>query len=143
MSSAKASLIEHLAGIPLFSACSKRELNQLSGLTSELTVPSGRVLVKQGAVGYELFVIADGVATVSIDGKAIAELKSGDVFGELSLLDKGARSAQVQSETQCTLIILTQREFDQALETIPGLSTKVLRNLAMRLRNTNKLLVHD
>lgn len=137
----KDSVLEHLAAIPLFSSCSKKQLNEVRGLLDEVSVPAGRVLVKEGSTGYECFIIVSGHAEVRIGDDVISRFGPGDYFGELSLLDKRPRSATVQATTDCTVMVLSQREFARALDVVPGLALKILENLALRLREANRRAV--
>jgi CRP-like cAMP-binding protein len=131
-------VLEHLAAIPLFRACTDKQLKQVRGMLDEVTVPAGKVLVKEGSTGYECFIIVSGHAEVSIGDEVISRFSEGEYFGELALLDKRPRSATVTATTDCTVMVLSQREFAKALDTVPGLTAKVLENLAIRLREANR-----
>ena len=130
--------LEHLAGIPLFAGCTKKELQHLRSLCDEIDVPPGKVLTKQGSVGYECFVIVSGTASVSIDDQVVTSLGPGAYFGELSLLDRQPRSATVTALSPMTVLVMGPREFSGALDTVPGLAHKLLGGLARRLRETNQ-----
>ena len=138
----KDSTLEHLARIPLFADCSKKELRHLRSLCDEIDVPAGKVLTKQGSVAYECFVIVDGTAAVSIDDYVVTTLGAGSYFGELALLDKQPRSATVTAVSPMTVLVRGPREFSGALDTVPGLAHKLLGVLARRLRETNQRLQH-
>jgi len=137
----KTSHIEHLANVPLFSSLSRKDLTVLAKLCDEITVPAGKVLVKQGTVGYECFVIVEGEADVHRDGRGVTTLGPGAYFGELALLDKGPRTATVTALTDLTVIVMGPREFTTALSSIPGLSTKLMASLARRIRETDARFV--
>ena len=64
--------------IPLFSECSRAELEAVAAVTDELRLAAGRVLMRQGTVGRELLVLVDGEVTVAHDGETIAVRGSGD-----------------------------------------------------------------
>ena len=130
--------LEHIARIPLFADCTKKELQHLRSLCDEIDVAAGKVLTKQGSVGYECFVIVSGTAAVSIDDQVVTSLGAGAYFGELALLDKQPRSATVTAITPMTVLVMGPREFSSALETVPGLAHKLLGGLARRLRETNQ-----
>lgn len=135
--------LAHLAQIPLFANCSKKELQHLRSLCDELDVAAEKVLTKQGSVGYECFVIVSGTASVAIDGQVVTTIGPGGYFGELALLDKQPRSATVTAVTPMTVLVMGPREFMSAVETVPGLAAKLLAGLARRLRETNvKVLQH-
>jgi CRP/FNR family transcriptional regulator, cyclic AMP receptor protein len=133
-----ASVLDHIANVPLFSNCSRKQLQQLRGQMTESSADAGKVVVKQGSTGYECFIIVSGHATVSIDDHVISRLGPGDYFGELALLDRRPRSATVTATTDISMLVLTQREFAKSLEIVPGLSLKLLENLAIRLREANR-----
>lgn len=127
--------LDHLANVPLFSSCSKKELQLLGQLCDETTIKEGKVLVKQGSVGYECYVIVEGEAKVERNERVITTIGPGSYFGELALLDKGPRSATVSALTDMTVLVMGPREFATALDRIPGLSMKVMSGLARRLRD--------
>lgn len=126
--------IDLLRGIPLFTACSKRDLSRIASLVDEIEVPRGKVLIRQGEPGRECFVIAAGKARAVVRGRRSVTLRPGAVFGEISLLDQGPRSATVTADTDMHLLVLGSREFYSLLDTVPGVAERIMRALAMRLR---------
>ena len=131
----KINYLDHLANVPLFSSCSRKELQLLGQLCDETTIKEGKVLERQGTVGYECYVIVEGEAKVERNDRVITTMGPGAYFGELALLDKGPRSATVQALTDMTVLVMGPREFATALDRIPGLSTKIMAGLARRLRD--------
>jgi CRP/FNR family transcriptional regulator, cyclic AMP receptor protein len=119
--------------VPLFSSCSKRDLQRISQLSDEVNVSAGRVIIEQGRAGHEFFLILEGVAVVRRNNRKVATLGPDDHFGELALLDKGPRNATVVADTDMRLLVVGQREFLGLLDHVPGLSQKILRPLASRL----------
>ena len=93
-----------LRTIWLFSGCTASELRTIRSSLDELTVPPGKVLVEEGAIGREFFIIVSGKAVVRRGGQKIATLGPGAYFGELALLDRRPRSATVVSETELSLL---------------------------------------
>jgi len=128
------SAVPDLAEVPLFSACSKKDLQLLSKRTERVHVPAGKVLVREGAAGAEFFVILDGEAEVSRHGRRVATLGPGDFFGDLALLDRAPRNATVTAKTEMELAVLGQREFAAMIDEVPGFAHKLLSGLAHRLR---------
>jgi len=123
-----------LAEVPLFSACSRKELQIVARQTERLHAEPGRVLVREGAAGAEFFVIISGTAVVSRHGQAVATLGPGDYFGDLALLDRAPRNATVTARTAMELAVLGQREFAAMIDEVPGFAHKLLSGLAHRLR---------
>jgi len=126
--------IEHLSRVPLFSACSKRDLALVARRAEDVRVEAGKVLVTEGEAGHEFFVIVSGNARVARRGKRVASLGPGSAFGELALLDKAPRNATVVAETPMELVVLGQREFAGIIDEVPGFARKLLTGMALRLR---------
>ena len=125
--------VETLATVPLFSACSRKELQMVAKSADHLTVAPGNVVVTQGAAGSEFFVILDGRARVERHGREVNALGPGEFFGDLALLDPAPRNASVIADSELELAKLGQRAFAELLDH-PGFSKKLLAGLARRLR---------
>ena len=126
-----------LKSIWLFSGCTGSELRRIRSSLDEVEVPKGKVLVEEGRIGLEFFLIVDGKAVVTRNGRKVATLGPGDYFGELALLDRRPRSASVVSETEMDLLVLSQRQFNGLLESVPTISRKMLAAMANRLREAD------
>lgn len=133
MASMKAQL-ESLKNVPLFSACSKKELEKVARATDEITMTEGSMVVDQGEMGREAYIILNGEVTIKRNNRKIATLSSGDVVGELSLLDHGPRTASVVCATDCTLLVIDQRRFIGVLDDVPSIAHKLMGTLASRIR---------
>jgi CRP/FNR family transcriptional regulator, cyclic AMP receptor protein len=131
--------LNHLAQVPLFADCSKKQLQSVAAASIELTIDTGKVLVREGEAGHEAFVIMEGNATVSRKGETIAQLGVGDVVGELAPLTGGNRTATVVADTPMELLVIGQREFAGLLDEVPGLAVRVLHNLAHRMVELEEL----
>ena len=127
------SFVETLATVPLFSACSKKELQMVAKSAERVSVPAGKVVVTEGAAGTEFFVIIDGRARVERHGRQVAALGTGSFFGDLALLDRAPRNASVIADSDLEVAKIGQRAFDALLDH-PGFSKKLLAGLARRLR---------
>ena len=127
--------LEHLGSIGLFSALSRKELQRVARVSDEVKVPAGHELAKQGDVGREMFVLVAGTATVKRNNRKITTIGPGSAVGELSLLDRGPRTATVTCDTECTVLVLGSREFTALLDEVPGLAHKVLTRLAAWVRD--------
>jgi CRP/FNR family transcriptional regulator, cyclic AMP receptor protein len=125
---------EHLAQVPLFSACSKKDLQAVAKRAEDVHVDAGKVLVSEGAAGAEFFVILEGQAKVTRHGQDVAALGPSDFFGDLALLDRAPRNATITAVTPMELVVLGQREFSALIDEVPGFAHKLLAGLARRLR---------
>jgi CRP/FNR family transcriptional regulator, cyclic AMP receptor protein len=122
-----------LAAVPLFAHCNSRQLDQINSVATEATLPKGRVFVVQGDQGRELYVITDGTAEVTRDGKPIAELGRNDVVGELAVLRHTTRNATVTATSDLSLLALAAEDLDPLLDQIPGLAKALLQAVVTRL----------
>lgn len=90
---------EVLKRVPLFSGLSQRQLKRLARDFTERDVKPGTRLMREGEMsGISFFVIVEGTATVSLDGREVRQLGPGDHFGELALISKRVRSATVTAD---------------------------------------------
>jgi CRP-like cAMP-binding protein len=134
---ARRSHLRALGEVSLFRRCSKRELQHIQAVCDEIRVPAGRVLVEQGKVGREFFLILDGSASVRRNGRRVASLGAGDHFGELALLAREPRDASVVADTEMRALIVSDRDFTNLVHTVPGFAAKVLSTMASRLRRSD------
>jgi CRP/FNR family cyclic AMP-dependent transcriptional regulator len=135
---AKRAYLDHLHNVPLFSACSNKELQTIARATDEISLPAGHMLTDQGQTGREAFIIVKGSATVRRNGKKVATLGPGAIVGELSLLDHGPRTATVTTDDETTVLVLDQRHFLAVLDDVPSLSHKILASLAAKVREFDR-----
>jgi CRP/FNR family transcriptional regulator, cyclic AMP receptor protein len=98
---------EKLDGKPLFDKLPDDVRRKFAVWVSELEVPAGQHLADEGEYAYDLFIIEDGTAEVTQEGKVVAELGPGEFFGEMGVLDKAPRNATVVAQTPMTLLTLT------------------------------------
>jgi CRP-like cAMP-binding protein len=125
--------IDLIAGVPLFSKCSKRELAEIASLADELALPAGRKLTTEGGSGHEFVVIAEGAAEVERGGRVLNRLGAGDFLGEIALVTGRPRTATVTTTAPSRLLVLGARDFRTLLRDLPGLQLKVLDALGERL----------
>ena len=122
-----------LRDVPLFSQCSKRELEMIAGIADEIALEEGTDLTKQGDRGREFGIIVQGSASVTADGKEIATLDQGDFFGEIALVSDIPRTATVKATAPVDVLLVTARDFRRLMRESPGVQTKVLQALAHRV----------
>jgi CRP-like cAMP-binding protein len=124
--------VRRLKEVPLFSGCSKRELEEIAGVADELVFPADRTLIQQGDAGREFIVVLDGDVEVRRDGRL---LPKGDAnyFGEVALLTGAPRNATVITTTRVDALVITARAFDHIVANSSSIRRKVIANLASRL----------
>jgi cAMP-dependent protein kinase regulator len=111
-----------LTAIPIFSHLSPEEAKRLATFATETSVAEGQILMKQGDYSTELIAIEEGSADVLRDGQKIASLKDGDLIGEMGLLERKPRNADVIATSPMRVMKLTHWEIrrmsDDTLERI-------------------------
>jgi CRP/FNR family transcriptional regulator, cyclic AMP receptor protein len=125
--------IELLRRVPLFSRCSKRELESVAAAADEIDLPEGKELTREGDRGREFFVLVEGTAEVRRNGRKVNTMRDGDFFGEIALIAETPRTATVTATTPVRMLVLTDRDFRSLLRRTPTMQMKVLEALAERL----------
>jgi CRP/FNR family cyclic AMP-dependent transcriptional regulator len=105
-----------LTAIPIFSELSPEEARRLATFATETSAAEGQILMKEGDYSVELIAIEEGTADVIKGGKKIASLKEGDLIGEMGLLERRPRSADVIANSPMRLIKLTHWEIRRMSE---------------------------
>ena len=126
--------VELLRSIPLFSALGRGELEQVAQLADEVDVPAGHVLMRQGAIGSEAFLLAFGEAMAERDGTHLATYAPGALIGEIALLAEGPRTATVTTTEASRLFVIGHREFHSLMQAAPAVQKCVMDDMARRLR---------
>jgi CRP-like cAMP-binding protein len=125
--------VELIKGVPLFSECSRRELEQIASIADEIDLPQARELTHEGGPGREFFVLIEGDASVRQGDQEVNRLGPGDFFGEIALVDDRPRTASVIAETPVRALVITGRSFRTLLERSPEIESKVMSARAARL----------
>jgi CRP/FNR family cyclic AMP-dependent transcriptional regulator len=129
-----ADVMDTVSGVPLFQGVKPKELKKLVARMQERSFGEGDTITTEGKTGIGFFVIEEGNATVSIDGKIVRTLGPSDYFGEIALIDSGPRSATIIATTDLRCQGLTAWEFRPFIEEHPEVAWPMLETLASRLR---------
>jgi CRP/FNR family cyclic AMP-dependent transcriptional regulator len=108
-----------LKRIPLFSDAPDDQLKQVAAFAQAKEVAEGEEILTEGGFSRELLAIEDGTAEVTRDGKKVADLGPGDIFGEAGMLDDDLRSAAVTSTSRMKLISLGHFEVKRLKKDAP------------------------
>lgn len=143
------SLESLLSKVPIFSQLTDRELRRLGAIVHRREYAAGEYIFSQGDPGLGMYVVEEGDVEIRMtdpDGqeKILASLKSGDFFGELSLLDESPRSASAVAKGYSQIIGFFRPDLIDLLNRSPKSGTKILFKLGevigTRLRITNEQL---
>jgi CRP-like cAMP-binding protein len=126
--------VDYLASVGFFEDFSPGELEQVAALGTEQEIPSGAMLMDQGDVGQECFVVVEGTASVYIRGEHAASLHAGSVVGEMALVDRRPRRATVIADTDLKVLRFDVQRFRRLLDEIPRARDGVLALLEARLQ---------
>ena len=125
--------IKVLADVSLFAGLSKKELGEIARLVTEVQYMPQDHLTHEGEIGREAMVILAGKGSVRRGGRKIAEVSTGDVVGEMSLVNYRPRNATVKADTPMTALVMSTREFSSLMDEHPQVGLKILRTVADRL----------
>jgi CRP/FNR family transcriptional regulator, cyclic AMP receptor protein len=122
-----------LKSIPLFAQLSERERADVARFADEVSVPAGKTLAEQGEFAYEFFVIEQGTAEVTKDGRVLAQLGPEDFFGEIGLVESERRTATVVAKSPMELIVIFGPNFRRLERELPELATQIRTAIRERL----------
>ena len=132
-----------LQGVPWFAACTEEQLFEMARIAERLHIQAGEVILREGRLGRELFVILEGTATVTRSGRVVNVRHAGDYFGELAAIEAVPRSATVTATTGLDVLIIGPREFEAMMD-IPGFRNALLSGMSRRIREADdRLAAYD
>jgi len=120
--------------IPLFAGLAPEQVEEIAQIFKERRFAAGETVIREGSGGAAFFLIDDGEAIVTVRGEDCARLGPGDSFGELAMIDEGARSATVTAATDLVCWGLTYWDFRPLVESNGAIGWNLLQSLAKRLR---------
>ena len=137
-----AKLADALTAQSLFADCEKAELSDIIARGQLRSFKPGQELMAQGQEGTTLFIVVKGLARVSMvaaNGREIIldYAEPGHVLGEIAFLDGGDRTATVEA------LVLSRTAFADIIEKHQGLSLRLLKAMARRLRQNNAVIEAD
>lgn len=135
-------IVEMLQKAPLWASLSEKELKVFARSFKELKYESGHTIVRKGETGVGFYLIADGTVEVRSDGQALAKLGPGQYFGEMSILDKQPRTADVVALEPSRCLALTAWRFEAIVSTHPKMALKLLQESVRRLSMNARTLGH-
>lgn len=109
-----------------------------------VTFNAGDVIIAEGEEGNSAFLITKGSVEIIVGegkkAKTVANLKEGDVFGEMSLLEAGPRSATVKATTKTECAVTNYDDFMNSIQDNPEQAIKFMKTLVLRLRQMNEVM---
>jgi CRP/FNR family cyclic AMP-dependent transcriptional regulator len=127
-------LAAQLSKVAFFEGFTTDELSRVLQLAEEVEAEAGAVLIDQGRVGQECFVILEGESGVYVSGEHVATNGPGSMIGEMALIEHRPRNATVVAETPMRLLAFDTSAFKTLLEEMPKAHDRVMEILASRLK---------
>jgi CRP/FNR family transcriptional regulator len=136
-----------LERVPLFDGLTPGEVHELAKVAVPRTYEAGQVVFREGDQGDTCFVVKSGAIKISREhgGRtiALAELRVGDMFGELSMFGGEVRSATAAALEDTAAIALLAGDVRRLLAGNPEIALKMLETMANRVRATNQRLANQ
>lgn len=126
--------VDSLRRVPLLAGCTESEFAEIARLVDRFDVEAGTVLMRQGKPGQECFLVVDGSARVSVEGRTVGTIGPGELVGELALIDHQGREATVTAATPMCLYVLDPRSFSSLLGRFPHVMRRFAASLESRVR---------
>lgn len=124
--------VERLRAVSLFEGVDDSDLRRVASLAEQVQAEAGAMLIDQGDVGLECFVILEGTATISSRGDEVATVGPGTVVGEMALIGHRPRTAQVVAATDMELLAFDVKAFRSLLDELPAARERILGLLEAR-----------
>ncbi len=118
---------------PSFAGLPAAELEILDHNSTMLSMGTGRVVLRQGEWGREVFVVLNGEVQVERDGAPVARLGAGAVVGELALLHNTPRNATIRTTTETAVLVLNRRELATVMGRCPTFATRMTTEADSRM----------
>lgn len=96
--------------------------------------PAGSTVFREGEPGDAMYVILEGEVELRIGDKIVETLGSGEIFGEMALIDGAPRIATTVAKTECKLVPVAQKRFLFMVQQTPYFSLQIMRVIVERLR---------
>lgn len=136
---------DFLRNISLFEDLDDRSIRAIANAVVEQSYEPGQEIVREGDTGVGAFIIRSGrvevIQTRGGEQVKLGEMKQGDFFGEMALLDEFPRSATVRAIEPTTCLGLTRWHFRGIMESHPQIALGLLPILTRRVRNAEKAAV--
>ncbi len=122
-------------------------MDESSEIVREVYKP-GDYIFFEGDIDFHLYIIEAGqvkIFTKNVAGKKvdIATVEKGETFGEFALLDGRPRSASAQALTECTLIRVSEKGYEQLLAQLPIWASSMMISFSQRIKNMNEKLRNE
>ena len=106
--------------IDRFSDLSDKEVAKIASAGTYVTVPADWALMGEGTASDKAYLLISGEVSVRKDGKEVAQLGPGDIFGEMGIIKHKLRTATVVSLSRLEALHFTKEQVEDLEQTIPA-----------------------
>ncbi len=128
--------LESLSRVPLFANLTPRQMRKVARSASEDSYAAGSSIVVEGGRTETLFIILEGTARITRNGRTVARRNAGEFFGEISMIDGRRRAASVVADTPMRCLVLYHDGLRKLVMDDPRMAWSLLLTLAGRVRDT-------
>jgi diguanylate cyclase (GGDEF)-like protein len=125
------SMADALSRVPLFAGLRRGELERLARGAEDMEVRAGRVLCREGELGRQFFVIAEGEIELSRGGKFVRRLGAGAFFGETALIEREPYTTSATAATDVRFFVFSSQAFSSLIHGNTVVETRILRELVV------------
>ena len=124
-----------LKGVDLFKTIPAEELSAIAQITDEVEYAPQQTVFKEGDQGDAMYLIVDGRVKIFVGERNLAELGTGQCFGEMAILDSEPRSATIVAQKDVVLLEISREDFYELMADEHEISQGIVKVLVRRLRN--------
>ena len=122
----------------IFSGLSDGELSQLAHICKMISYPAKKTICSEGECGTEIYVLAEGNASVFIRNKhknqtKVGEIGQGEIFGEMAIIEDLPRTATLITDVDSKLVVIEKHELENLMNKNCHLGKVVMKNIALGL----------
>jgi CRP-like cAMP-binding protein len=137
MTSKSQGTVDDIRHVALFARRSEAELTRLAALSEAVDAEPGAILMDQGDVGTECFIVLEGEAGIFSSGHHVATIGPGSVVGEMALIGHKPRNATVQAQTPMRLLAFDIPSFKKLLDEMPAAQADIHALLEARAQENS------
>ncbi len=138
----KKEIEQHIANFPLFKGLFSEEIKKIFEQGLVVHFAKDEIVFHEGSIGTHVYLILHGGIGIYQEGKEIAQLSEGEIFGEMALLTKQPRSATAKAMVNSSLFVFSETTFEKLLtkKTAVRLLLNIIQILCERLKHTNRVI---
>lgn len=134
---------ELLSKVDAFQGLNENDINDLAKLATTIKIEKGDILFKEEDSAHSLYIVYTGVISIIKGSRELAQISSGNMIGEMSLLDSGSRSATAKAKENSILLEVSEKSFQNLLGNQNLTLLKILKVLSKRIRDSDQKLAID